>query len=416
MATNDKNINRLEQLMLSRAIARKLNLHNTQARGIGWDTESVKQAIFNQRRGEFSTIAQLADSMSADAAYMAPLSKRINSLLRSELSFEAYSEKNQTEEEASEYEIIKDTIKYLVELNVKQAHYEQFLRSYLEVGIGLMYVTWEEIEGTYHPKPEVLPIEFLRWDNNNNKFVYRTQNGEVDVTPNDGNWVMLSKWTPNRAVGFAATLGTTWLARQYTLSDWLLGNQIQNELITLISEEEYSTSIDEETRAEFIEQLQIEQSNRVMYIPPGYKIEQNPANPNYRPEAYNEINNSCIRQYQISILGGNLSTEVTNTGGNRAASQTHYSVEKEMSETDAHALAECLNEQLLPLVGLFNLGEKAIYAAPKMRWAIRPGESLSDTMAALQAFAALAQTNIPGYRIDNLEEIARRLGIDLTRV
>lgn len=410
---NDKSHALSEALIRATALSKALKARYSQSRAGGWDQESVKAAIASQRRGEFSQICQLADDMASDAAYSGPLQKRLNSLIRSEITFNAYDEDHASQEEKDEYQLIRNTVEKLFRLQVKQSTISNFLRSYLEVGIGLAWVSWSEHDGVIYPEVEALPVEFLRYEPYSQKWKYQTQTGEVIVTPNDGNWIMLSKWQLGRAEGFAAQLGLNWIIRQYTINDWIYGNQIQNELVTIIGESSDAASLDEETRSEFVQRLQLEQSNRIIYKPSGFDLEFQPANPNYRPEAYADIDSQAIRMYQVTILGGNLSTEVTNTGGNRAASQTHYSVEKELSQSDGYALAECLNEQLLPYIALFNLGPEAAEIAPSMQWNVRPGESLTDTISALQAFASLSNMPIKGYRIGNLPEIAQRLGIDL---
>lgn len=397
------------------ARARSFKERRSTYRGGGWTIDAVRSAIDLQRRGDFSRITQLAAAMSRDSAYTGPLSKRINSLLRSDTEFLPANIEDKKSVK------IRDFVEEIFNEVVDENKLKRLIQNYLEVGIGLAFVEWNTLEDdilipTFH----VLSPEFIIYDYIEECLKYRTEDqGDIIIEPNDGNWIMLSDWQYGSSSGFASRLGENWIMRGLTLADWMQGNQTHQNIITLIKEEDSASaaSLDEEIRQEFVEQVHSDLSERVIYTPKGFVVDFQPENGNYRPEAFKELNQQCIRQFQIAILGGNLSTEVTNTGGNRAASQTHYSVEKELSETDSKVLGSTLSRQFLPWLVSFNFGEELRELSPSVTWIIRAGESINDIVSSMNSLMSIIQNaKEAGYEIENIEDIASKLGLSLKKL
>jgi hypothetical protein len=114
------------------------------------------------------------------------------------------------------------------------------------------------------------------------------------------------------------------------------------------------------------------------------------------------------------ILGGNLGSEATSKGSNRAAAETHAGALAELACSDAEELGEALQYQLLAPFMALNFGTKP-EETPLPFWDAAPDDDARAWVAAQAQFAgAVKAFGEAGIEIKNLEEVGRRFGLELS--
>lgn len=375
----------------------------------GWTPESVRAAIHAQTNGDFSQVGALSRAMGMDSAYTAAVDKRSWSLIRSK------TEVNQAlcdDRDAPIADRIRDGVEYIWYHSCEDSVLQKIFRSYLETGVGVGFIEWEMREGYYFPDIKYLPPDHLRYDSMTREWTYSFEDSfNHRVTPGDGNWVLLTQWTPGSAEGFVTSLGSNWLIKQYSLKDWIDGNSSYIDPIAIVSEDENAAHTDEEDLDLLINEIQLQKRDRVLYMPQGHKVEFALENPSYNPEAFRGLIEYTDRKYQVSILGGNLSSEVTSSGGNRAASQTHAGIEQEIARTDAATLSHLLESQVFPYITDFNFGFKEL--SPRIDWIIESGEDKASMASALSTALGILKEHFPDKIVTNIDSLMEQFGLEL---
>jgi phage gp29-like protein len=375
----------------------------------GWDESSVSTAIENQLKGDFSGTSRLARTMMQDETYSAAIEKRVNSLIRTELLFEDASKKSSSiDEDASVRKIIAESISELWFKTVPESVIKKLLESYLNVGIGLGFIEWNLVDGVWAPSIIVYDTDNLKWDTSKCQLYYQGESKTEFIEPGNGNWIVVSDWQYGHVAGKASTLGKLWIKKAFTEKDWMEANQAHINNITIISDNPDGTYQEQTDIDEFVEEIQDQKVNRVIYCPAGKSIEFKDSIAGFQPQTYSEFIDRTDRKIQVSILGNNLSSEIQ--GGSYAASQVHYGVELNTVKSDAQILSTVFYDSVLKYLVYLNFGPTLLEYTPWLKWSLDEPEDLTSKINTLMQVKEFVGDK---FEIINLQELLEPFGVKI---
>src|SRR5690606_9302142 len=94
-----------------------------------------------------------------------------------------------------------------------------FLHWYLHLGVGVATFDWTRSASRWSPRLRTLPPHFLRFDEHRKAWLYNAREGELEVTPGDGRWFLLTRGQRGWMHGLVRRLAIAWVAKQLTIRD-----------------------------------------------------------------------------------------------------------------------------------------------------------------------------------------------------
>jgi hypothetical protein len=292
----------------------------------------------------------------------------------------------------------------------------ELIRWWVMLGVAPGYLSWDTRSTSWKPRLRVLNPQFLRFDWLKWGFTLSTQDGELDVAPGDGSWVLAC---PNGARswmrGSVRSLTIPWLARSYAVRDWARHNEVHgqpirgcvvpmdaspadkngfyNAIKNLSSETTIKLPVDDQTGRGFDLKLIEAQSDS--------------------HEAFDTLIAACNVAIAIELLGQNLTTEVNR--GSFAASRVHERIRTDILQSYAESLSTIMREQVCKPWAQLNYGDPEL--APWPKWDANPVADnraeaqtlVSESQALLGLDAALERA---GKEVDVIA-VAERFGIPL---
>jgi phage gp29-like protein len=283
------------------------------------------------------------------------------------------------------------------------------------LGLGIGQLLWEGRDGLWWPTLRIWHPRFAywRWDDRAWHTNTEGQTGVV-LTPGDGQWVMLSFKTLERAFmfGSARHLYVPWLLRQWAMRDWGRWSEVYGSPLRVAKT---PAAADEADKQRFLSELAMLGSESVIRLPGSadplnqFAVELMEAK-STGSDGFNQLIGKAETSIAVALLGQNLTTEVK--GGSFSAAQVHESIRAEILQADAQLVAKCLREQVLKPWAAFNFGDPEL--APQLRWSTDPPEDKVQSGLALkglgEGITALQNT---GAKPD-VDELLERAGVPTT--
>jgi len=390
---------------------RSKTIHERSASGAKlWNDAAVSAAISRQMTGDFSASADLARSMHTDAAYHAAIKKRVNGLIRNDLTVQPDDEEDALQTEATE--LVAEHLQTML----PETELSKLDQWFQDIGATVGTVDWTFSETAWVPVLRTLNPQWLRYDQALKRWTYDTADGTVEVCPGDGRWILITDWSPGMPAGFVTSLGKTWLNKQLSDQNWSDWNDEAGFPIGLCRVPRENVSPEESDA--FVADVFNARSTKTIKLPQGAGPQDS-----YDYELLNASGGSdgwqsfkthveyADRKFQVAILGGNLSSEVASSGGNRAASSTHHGVERELVQGDAQTFSTQLRQQLFKPFVEQNLGLGI--TAPWPRWDIKEPDDLIEESQALTGLTSFIGSIPSNFTVSNLTDIAERFGVVL---
>lgn len=396
----------------SQAVLRQIVLPFQTGLKSSWTLPQLKTALRGQRIGELDLSSQLYDTLLEDDELQGALRKRVNATLR--CPFKLLS----SEEDDTPLTLREKKVQKLFKRMAPDKVLRDTIADWLIMGAAVGTLDWDfkGPGGLWVPRLRMLPTEFLRFDDETQKWFYQARGmQELEVTPGDGKWFLLTSERGWRW-GMIRALALTWLGKQLMYIDWQRYSQKHGSPI-------FKAKIpiwrDDQEKRQFAADLAGVMAEGVVALPQdettqgiisGYDVELLEAT-TISWQGFQAGLERADRKFQVMLLGGNLGAEATSKGSNRAAAETHAGALNELAAGDAEELAECLQYQLLAPFMALNFGTDAV---PLPFWDADPADDVrawAPAQAQLsQTVAALAEA---GVEIKNLEEVGRKYGLEL---
>lgn len=380
-----------------------------------WTIAEVRAALQQHAQGDFSLSAQLVDAMGEDDIIPGVLEKRTDALLGSDFCLEPVEEPNKqlSKRLADKY---GDASWYA---SFPEDELEDFDRWLVMLGVAIGTLDWSR-GVVWKATFRVLHPQFLRWDSFRRKWFYHSQEGIQEVMPGDGRWILISYGNRGWMKGAVRPLAIPWISKQLTIRDW----NRYNERHGLPIIKAYAPAIaDDADQDQFWEDIRGIQSETVAQLPTnldenGAKFDLDLLEATDKSfESFEKLLDRADRRIMVTLLGSNLSTEIT-TQGSQAAVKGHRGVEQAKAAADEKKFSTGFREQgLYPIVALNHAGV-SLDVIPWPHWDVDPPEDDKANADAAQSFG-LALWNIAraGYEVDqaSLDEASEKYGLKLKK-
>lgn len=368
-----------------------------------WSLPLIKQALFDQMRGQFILPAELADEVSGDDRVQATIGSRVGGLFSQPLIHKGGSRECRR--------AWKKAWKKLIPQSVAS----ELMTWAVLVGFAVAEVLWDDSVAPWQPILKVWHPRniWYRWDIR--KYVAITLDGLVEINPGDGKWFL---FTPHGAYrgwvrGVIRSIATKWYIKGLAWRDWARFNERHG---LPIIKAKVPAAGDINQKANFIQAMAKLGQEAVIGLPQnvdgtGYDAELLEAR-DRAWESFQGTIDRCDRSIVLPILGQNLTTEVTE--GSYAAARQHGDIRQDYLQFDNATLSEGLYQQVARPYAELNFGDPN--AAPETAWVITPTEDYLTKAQTFYAFAqAVQQLRLAGKEVD-VAKLAPKFGLSIDDV
>jgi hypothetical protein len=297
---------------------------------------------------------------------------------------------------------------------------DEFLRWYRMLGVAIGVLDYTTGASKWTATLRVLHPQFLRFDPIKNKFIYSAQEGQLEVNPGDGRWVLITDGARGWMRAGVRALAITWIGKQLAIRDW---NRYNERHGLPIIKAMAPAIADDEDREQFWEDIQGIASETVAQLPT--HLDENGAAFDLELleakdrswETFPKMLERADRKFQVYLLGANIAAEVV-TQGSRATADVHRGVERAKATAAAKKLSTELRWQALWPIVTFNV-TAALAVIPWPCWDTSPPEDdLADAESIGALGTALSELKTAGYEIEeqSLTELQARFGVKLKKL
>lgn len=371
---------------------------------VSWSLQQILSAIRCLAQGDFSRSAQLFRSMQEDDEIPDSLEKLVDSILCAPFSVECEDEK------------ISQLTEELIGKILPEGQLTSTIESKVIQGAMVGTLDWTKTKDVWYPSLRFLEPEFLMYFPQTKEWKYNSQDGVLPVTPGDGSWVLWVDGEYGYLRAKIRALARLWYFKQATFRDWNRYNErhglpIIKAFIPLQGEAG--------EKDDFVDDIQNMGSEGVVPLPvdtdewSSYDLELlEPKDQSWG--SFEAAIGRADRKIQIILSGGNLQTEIAESGASRAASETHADqLESTKAKSLSGKLCEFLREQVLTFFIAMNFGPDA--EVPYICWQTEPPEDNAQNADALSKLATGLKTlGEAGYTVTNLDEVVEEFGLKLT--
>lgn len=383
----------------------------------GWSVSSVRSALSQHEVGDFSSSGMLIDMLGRDdrlgSVDTGVIGTRANGLLGKPFSLNPVNDKRKAKKIAEEIEAVWWDILPESELKV--------MLRYMWLGGGApAELVWERKNGRWIPrvKPWQLHNLYREEQFDSEQLVERwwlqSRSGQVDFTPGDGKWLLLSsgeRWWLN---GSVRSLAVPWLGKQFAFRDWLRHSERLGHPVIKAIHPAMSADTEVDGWYDDLKALAAETTAKLPANVDGqgtsFDLQLLEAS-GQNWQSFEALMKHVNTLYAIHVLGHNLTTEVA--GGSFAAANTGNDVRIDYQRSDAETLSTILREQLLkPLCSEWYSGGSDL--APWPRWDVEPESNQKEgAETAKLAGEALQALQLAGYQPRDLDAWAEQYGLEL---
>lgn len=361
-----------------------------------WHLSDLEQAILAADAGNLRVAARLWKSIRRDGIAHGVLSTRTEGLVQLPLRF-------QGDDAELVAELEKDFRKTFPssELALLKADGRG-----LGVGVG----EFVKAKGGGELALRRLDPEPLRYLPSQDRWVYQSARGLLDVNPGDGRWVLhcpggtVQPWTH----GLWMALGRAYIAKEHA---YFYRENYSNKLANPARVATAPVGATEAQSESWFRKVMAWGVNTVFGLKPGYDVKLLESN-GRGYEVFKETIADCNAEITITIAG---QTVTTDGGTGFANADIHKSIRADLIQSDADSLAFTLNTQAIPVWANERFGAAATEKNLGCSWDVTPpkdlGAEATALLAAANAIKALNEALAPYGQQVNVDEVARRFGI-----
>lgn len=372
------------------------------ASGVWQNLGLVKAAVRDLAMGQFSAAAQVVDAMGEDDRIAGCTLQRTQAL--PSLPFWLQPGEGRLGNQALR------NLERKWESMLPDAALQEITDWGIKLGLGLgqlIWTGWDFHLKVWHPR-------YVRWDWGTRSYHVTTEQGDVDIQPGDGQWVLYTPYGYERAYmkGAIRYLYVPWLLRQWAMRDAGRYSEIYG---TPFKKARTPSGVDEEDAERFVSEVANINGRSTVRIEGGvdkessYDVELVEAM-STGGKIFFDLMTQMDRNIAVALLGQNLSTEVS--GGSFAAASAHIAVRQDILNADGQRLAKCLQEQVLKPWATFNYGDPELAPLPVWETAEPEDEKAEgESMKALgEGIEALRKV---GAKPD-VDALLEKFGIEVT--
>ena len=291
----------------------------------------------------------------------------------------------------------------------------------MNLGLGEVVWKWHAADPAVMPDGFQIPVfkvwntqfNYWRWDTRS--FWVNHTGGTSEIHPGDGHWVLLCPFGHNHGwlYGMVNSLGWLYLDRIFNQRNWARWNEKFGLGVML---GDVPADANDDDKAAFMAAVQNMPQEATVMTPvteKGNKFDLRMVKTDGGTgwESFLQRKRSIDTDIAVSLLGQNLSTEISQGGGggggggSRAAAKVHNDIREDIVKADVEILSTVIRTQILrPMVErnwghiILAMGMELGDFIPEVTWQIEPPEDKAQDTAAISALATalpiLAQAGV----------------------
>jgi phage gp29-like protein len=262
------------------------------------------------------------------------------------------------------------------------------------LGFGIGQLLWELKDGQQVPRLKVWHPQFSYWRWDTRSFWVTTMDGPAEVTAGDKQWVLYTPYGEQLGWmdGLVRSLAIPFMARQWAFRDWARSSEVHGIPLRGAVVPTDAKKEEKDKFASDVAALGRETTVQLPMISEDEKFDLKlieAATDSHK--TFMELMNQCNSSIAITLLGQNLTTEISKGDGSRAAAQVHDRVRGDFLKADAESMSDCVREQAVQPWSVLNFGSDP-EQAPTPTWAVDPPEDKNDKADSLQKLAGALNT------------------------
>lgn len=374
-----------------------------------WTPDQARGALYAHMAGMFDASSQLWESILGDDRVMATLGSRISGLFGREVRFKSADDSDAAKECRLAWEA------WWPRLTSNPAMVEMHAQG-IGLGFSPSQLVWDTSKPVWGPyvRPWAPRFTYYHWPSR--KFRALSQDGEIQINPGDGKWMLHAPFGEYRGWirGAIRAIAEPWLLRHFAFRDMARFSEIHG-LPTRVGD--VPAVSDPLERSAFETSIANLGSDTSMILPRGVDG-QNGTGYDYRLveakdtawEVFPGLIDRCDMAIVLSLLFQNLTTEVK--GGSFAATTAHMDIRQSGLQGDNEAWKNTIYNQIARPFAWLNFGDADL--APWTCWDVAPVEDRAAVADRFQKFSlSLMQMKTAGVDLPPAAMAALCRGLDL---
>ncbi len=376
----------------------------TQSSWVGWDAQSVRDAIEAHELGIFQRSAPLVDWMGRDERISSCLGTRVRAVQGLPFRIEPNPDSSRPDFARM---LAKEASRQWKTI-APRATQGEVRRATALHGFAVGQLLWDTSGGRWTPQVELWDARHLSWRWDLGCYQATTLDGIELIRPGDGQWVVFSPHGLYRGWmhGSVRRLAILALLRQYALRDWGRASELYGMGVRL-GYLPYEGDPDDEER--FLQQLVNLGAESVLLLAKGddpqkdFGFDIKALSGAFTGEVFERLGQRCDLGITLDLLGQQLTTEAN--GGSLALGTVQEKVRLDYLEADAIGDSEDWGGQVLYPWAAYNFGADP-EDVPIPVWDCEPPENKDTASKVLvqvgQALTTLAALPEVGPAVDLL--------------
>lgn len=343
-----------------------------------WSVSAVRSALLQHERGIFRLSGMLADHVQRDDRIFSTLGSRVLGVLG--LPFRV-----EPSDQISNRRLAKrlaQSVEGWWHQQIPEATWAELLRWAHLMGFAVAEIMWVlSSDGTLRPTLYVHHPQFVRWNEDAQRYELETRSGVVPITPGDGRWVLFAPHGSTRPHMQSAlrALAIPFLIRSFTRRDWARRSEIEG---VGVRKAKVPKQADPRVVDKFLSEVRALGAETTLRLPEGFDFEIAVADA-AASLSFEKLLAHCDTAITLTLLGQNLTTQIE--GGSFAAAGVHAAVQLVRIKSDVAMLGTTGRQQILFPWVQKNEPDAAEDAAPWPILDATPPEDLAKYAAALQS-------------------------------
>lgn len=377
-----------------------------------WAVDQTRGALYSHMAGMFDASAQLWDAILGDDRVVATLGSRIAGLFGREVRFKAADDSDAAKECLAAWQ------KVWPRLSGDSAMTEVHTTA-IGMGFGPAQLVWNTSEPVWcpHLRPWSPRFTYYHWPSR--RYRALSQDGEIQIVPGDGKWVLHAPFGEYRGWirGAIRAVAEPWLLRHFAFRDMARFSEVHGMptrvgMVPAVS--------DPQERSAFETSLANLGSDTSMILPQGVDGVQG-SGYDYKLieardrawEVFPGLIDRCDMAIVLAMLFQNLTTEVK--GGSFAATSAHMDIRQSGLQGDDAAWKNTIYNQIARPFAYLNFGDADL--APWTWRDVEPRADLEGNAKQFQQFGtAIEVLARGGVKFKDVEELrafaAKHFGLD----
>ncbi len=342
-----------------------------------WSVSAVRSALLQHERGIFRLSGMLADHVQRDDRIFSTLGSRVLGVLGLPFRVEP---SDRTSNRRLAKKLAEDVGAWWHEA-VPEATWAELLRWAHLMGFAIGELRWvDEDGGGVLPSLYIHHPQFVRWNEDAQRYELETRSGVVPITPGDGRWVLFAPHGSTRPHMQSAlrALAIPFLIRSFTRRDWARRSEIEG---VGVRKAKVPKQADPRVVDKFLFEVRALGAETTLRLPEGFDFEIAVADA-AASLSFEKLLAHCDTAITLTLLGQNLTTQIE--GGSFAAAGVHEAVQLVRIKSDVAMLSTVGRQQVVvPWAELTIPGFRRTMA-PWPVFDATPPEELKDYANALQ--------------------------------